>query len=105
VAVAAALIRALVAIGRERRRQLLGQRHIQRLPNVPAQLPFDVSAELQNRGGACASLLHGVPPSPRLTAICLGQQEVTPFSFFHQTRDTSNVAAQVFTLSRLGHST
>ena len=54
------------------------------------ELGFDVLAELKNRGGACASLLHGVPPSPLLTAICLVQQEVTPFSFFHKTRDTSS---------------
>ena len=32
-------------------------------------------------GRACASLLHGIPSSPLLTAICLGHQEVTPFSF------------------------
>jgi hypothetical protein len=48
---------------------------------MPAELRFDVLAELKNRAGACASLLHGVPPSPLLTAICFGQQEVTPFSF------------------------
>ena len=28
------------------------------------------TAELQNRGGACASLLHGAPPSPLVTTIC-----------------------------------
>ena len=73
--------------------EFLGQRDVQRLSNVSAELGFDVLTELQNRAGACASLLHGVPPSPPLTAICFGQQEVTPFSFFYKTWDTSRQIA------------
>ncbi len=36
------------------------------------------------------NLLHGVLLRHRCQAVsCLGQQEVTPFSFFYKTRDTS----------------
>lgn len=89
IAIAAAALGAFMSIRRKSHGELLGQRDVQRLSNVSAELGFDVLAELQNRAGACVSLLHGVPASPLLTAICLGQQEVTPFSFFHKTRDTS----------------
>ena len=36
-------------IGTERRRELLGERDIQRLANVAAELGFDVLADLKNR--------------------------------------------------------
>src|SRR5437660_3642802 len=89
VAIATAAVCAFVPIRSQRRRELLGERDVQRCSNVSAELRFDLLTELQNRSGACASLLHGVPPSPLLTAICFGQQEVTPFCFFHKIRDTS----------------
>lgn len=77
----------------------LGEREVQGLTNVAAKLRFDVLAKLKDRGGACASLLHGVPPSPLLlTAICFGQQEVTPFFFFHKTRDTSREIRRMIVL-------
>ncbi|MGH9423360.1 MAG: hypothetical protein ACRD3J_25530, partial [Thermoanaerobaculia bacterium] len=100
--IATAIVRALVPIRPEDGGELLRQRHLDRLPNVSPKLRFDVLPELKNRGGACASLLHGVPPSPLLTAICFGQQEVTPFCFFHKTRDTSREAATVSLLVAVG---
>jgi len=36
-----------------------------------------------------ATLLHGVPPSPLISAICLASREVTPFFFFYKSRDGS----------------
>ena len=45
----------------------------------------------RKRGHFRPTLLHGVPPSP-LGAMCFGQQEVTPFFFFHKPRDRSYTA-------------
>ena len=89
------LLGSLVALRAECRRELLGQRRLQRFSNLSAELRFDVLSKLTDGALACVSLLHGVPPSPLITAICLGQQEVTPFSFFHKTRDTSSLSSDL----------
>jgi hypothetical protein len=60
LAIATAPIGALVPIGGQRRRELLPQRDLQRFSDFLPELCFDVLTKLQNGGGACASLLHGV---------------------------------------------
>ena len=54
-------------------------------------------AETQNRRmvhALRATLLHGVPPSPLISAICLASREVTPFFFFYKSRDGSLCAVK-----------
>src|SRR5262249_51508595 len=63
------LLGPLVSVGAQSRRELFPQSDVQGLPNLSAEMGFDVLTKLQNGGGACARLLHGVPPSPLVTAI------------------------------------
>jgi hypothetical protein len=62
--------------------------------DVLTQLGFEVLAETQNRRmvhALRATLLHGVPPSPLISAICLASREVTLFFFFYKSRDGSSL--------------
>jgi hypothetical protein len=60
VAVTAAPVGPLVSLGGQGRGELLLQSDLQRFSNLLSELRFDVLTTLQNGGGACASLLHGV---------------------------------------------
>src|SRR4030095_6534861 len=72
VAVAAPPLAAFMPIRVQRRRELLAQRHVHRFANVSTQLRLDLLTKLQDADRPCGTLLHGVPPSPLLTASCLG---------------------------------
>ena len=65
----------------KRRRQFFIQGHFDGLANLDAQLTLDLLTKHKNRAGLRAILLHGVPPSPFVTAFCLVSRRLRHFSF------------------------
>src|SRR3954454_1447841 len=81
-----------MARGSERRGEFRRAHGLDGFSHLLAKLGFQVLAELQNRRMARApraTLLHGVPPSPLIAAICLASREGSPFRFFYKSRDRS----------------
>ncbi len=73
---------ALMSRGSQCGGELRLERGFDGFSDMLTQLGFEVLAETQNRRmvhALRATLLHGVPPSPLISAICLASREVTPF--------------------------
>src|SRR5438034_5110044 len=85
-----------------RRPERLGELRLEHrfdgFPHRLTELRFEVLAELQNRRmvrALRATLLHSVPPSPLITAICLASREVKPFCFFYKSGQIRSTLGRV----------